>query len=135
MSETLVTLPSQKLINTGISKVYRDGVELEKGVVLTEDRINQNKKLYEKYCNFFSAYPDLFIDKITPPDSSFKLFEYQRIFLRACMRYRYFFCTAPRAFSKSFISILALILKCIFQPRSKLFICAPGKERIDCSSI
>ena len=45
------------------------------------------------------------------------------------MRYRYHYCTAPRAFAKSFLSILALYLRCIFLPRSKVFICAPGKEQ------
>ena len=45
------------------------------------------------------------------------------------MRYRYHYCTAPRAFSKTFVSILALFLKCIFQPRSKIFIVAPAKSQ------
>lgn len=114
---------------TGVTKYIRDGVELEKGVQLTEERILANRELYEKYCNFFTAYPDIFIDIITPTDSTFKLFFYQRIFLRACLRYRYHYCTAPRAFSKTFISILAMILMCIFKPKSKCFICAPKKEQ------
>lgn len=126
MSELTILNPR---IQTGIPKLYKNGVELEKGAVLTVTRIEKNRPLYEKYCNFFSVYPDLFIDLITPTDSNFHLFDYQRIFLRACMRFRYHYCTAPRAFSKSFTCILALILKCIFQPRSKLFICAPGKEQ------
>ena len=127
IDENLITI-SQR-VETGIPKYYKNGVELEKGVILTKDRIEGNRELYEKYCNYFTVYPDLFIDLITPSDSNFKLYEYQRLFLRACMRFRYHYCTAPRAFSKSFISILALYLKCMFQPRSKLFICAPGKEQ------
>ena len=107
----------------------RDGIIVEKGVILSEDRIIKNMELYEFYISFFTAYPDLFIDLITPKSSNFKLFPYQRIFLRACMRYRYHYCTAPRAFAKSFLSILALYLRCIFLPRSKVFICAPGKEQ------
>jgi hypothetical protein len=46
------------------------------------------------------------------------------------MRYRYINVTAPRAFSKTFISILAMLLMCIFKPGIKLFICAPKKERM-----
>ena len=107
----------------------REGIKIDKGVILTEDRIDRNFDLYAWYINFFTAYPDLFVDMITPKDSNFKLFPYQRIFLRACMRYRYHYCTAPRAFAKSFLSILALYLRCIFLPRSKVFICAPGKEQ------
>lgn len=107
----------------------REGIKIEKGTILTEDRIFKNYELYTWYINFFTIYPDLFIDMITPKSSNFKLFPYQRIFLRACMRYRYHYCTAPRAFAKSFLSILSLYLRCIFLPRSKVFICAPGKEQ------
>lgn len=107
----------------------REGIKIDKGTILTEDRIDSNYELYTKYINFFTVYPDLFIDMITPKGSNFKLFPYQRIFLRACMRYRYHYCTAPRAFAKSFLSILSLYLRCMFLPRSKVFICAPGKEQ------
>jgi len=118
-----------RAVDTGIQRYFRNNIEMEKGAILTTARIEKNRKLYEKYCTYFSTYPDLFIDLITPQTSNFQLFFYQRIFLRACMRYRYHYCTACRAFSKTFVSILALILKCVFQPRSKLFICAPGKEQ------
>ena len=118
-----------RAVDTGIRRYFRNNIELEQVAILTTARIEKNRKLYEKYCTYFSTYPDLFIDLITPQTSNFQLFFYQRIFLRACMRYRYHYCTACRAFSKTFVSILALILKCVFQPRSKLFICAPGKEQ------
>ena len=110
-------------------KFYKNGFEVEKGVILTQQRIEANRKLYEYYANLFTAYPDIFVKLITPSHSSFELFFYQVIFLRACMRYRYHYCTAPRAFSKTFVSILALFLKCIFQPRSKIFIVAPAKSQ------
>lgn len=102
---------------------------IDKGISLTIDRIERSRPLYETILNFFTVYPDIFIDYITPSDSNFELFFYQRIFLRACMRYRYNYCVAPRAFSKSFISILAMYLRCVFLPGSKVFICAPGKEQ------
>lgn len=107
----------------------RYGIKIEKGTLLTEDRINKNFDLYSKYMNYFYTYPDLFIDLITPKESNFTLFPYQRIFLRACVRYRYHYCVACRAFAKSFLSILALYLRCVFLPGSKVFICAPGKEQ------
>ena len=113
----------------GIVKYYRDGIELEKGVVLTKERIERNRALYEKLCNLFSAYPDLYIDLITPAGSNLSLFFYQRIFLRAIMRYRRVYIIAPRAFSKTFISILGMMLQCIFIPKTKRFICAPKKEQ------
>lgn len=116
-------------LNSQVQRHYKEGVELEKGVILTEEYLLKHEELFKKYANFFSAYPDIFIDLITPEESNFSLFFFQRIFLRACMRYRYHYCTACRAFSKTFISILALYLECMFRPGVKLFICAPGKNQ------
>jgi hypothetical protein len=76
-----------------------------------------------------SHIPDLFIDMITPKDSNFKLFFYQRVFLRVAMRHRYMYATFTRAFSKSFLSVLTLYLKCIFFPNIKLFVCSGTKEQ------
>ena len=115
--------------SNGIVKYFRDGIQLEKGVVLSRERIENNRVLYETCCRFFSAYPDLYIDLITPSDSEMTLFFYQRIFLRALMRFKQIAIIAPRAFSKTFISVLGIILQCIFIPKSKRFICAPKKEQ------
>ncbi len=79
--------------------------------------------------NFFTAYPDIFLDIIAPTDAQIKLFPYQRIFLRAVMRFKNVYVTACRAFSKSFITILGMVLQCIFMPRTKRFICAPMKAQ------
>ena len=79
--------------------------------------------------SIFTAYPDVYLDLIKPQDSSFTLFFYQRITLRALMRFKDIYVTAPRAFSKSFITILAMILQCIFIPGTKRFICAPNKTQ------
>lgn len=105
----------------------REETPIEKGVSLTETYLEQIFDLLQKYMEFFSAYPDLFIDLISQVDDEFQLFFYQRIILRACMRYKEFYLTACRATSKTFISILALILQCIFIPRTKRFIVAPFK--------
>ena len=116
-------------LGASIQKHEKEGIEIEKGAILTEEYLIRHEDLFRKYCEFFSAYPDLFIDLITPSDSNFSLFFYQRILLRACLRYRYHYCTACRAFSKTFISILALYLECMFMPGTKRFICAPGKNQ------
>ena len=111
------------------NRMVKDGIVVQKGTTLSRARINKNLALYKIYCTFFSTYPDLYLDLIKPEDSAFHFFFYQRIFLRVCLRYRLVYTTAPRAFSKSFISILAIYLICIFRPGSKMFICAPGKEQ------
>lgn len=109
--------------------ITREGIPLEKGVVLTDGYLEDNRNLFEQYCTFFTAYPDLFLDLIAPSESGFNLFPYQRVFLRAIMRYKNVYVTACRAFSKSFITILGLFLQCIFMPGTKRFICAPNKNQ------
>ena len=113
--------------DSDVLRGLREGIEIEKGVVLTEDYLVEHFNDISKLMTEFSAYPDIYLDVISPSDSNFSLFFYQRITLRAIMRYRDIYITAPRAFSKSFITILGLILQCIFMPGTKRFICAPGK--------
>ena len=107
----------------------REGIELEKGAILTETYLSEHEELFRQYCDFFTAYPDIFLDIIKPADSTFTLFFYQRIVLRALMRFKEVYVVACRAFSKSFITILALFLQCIFIPGTKRFICAPNKNQ------
>lgn len=125
-----IKLLSQKndLLDTdGIQRGYKNGIEIEKGVVATEDFLHKNFDNLGEMLSLFTAYPDVFLDFITPEDSNFGLFFYQRVTLRSIMRYKDIYVTAPRAFSKSFITILGLMLQCIFMPGTKRFICAPGK--------
>lgn len=112
-----------------IKRIMRDGVEIEKGVTLTIPYLEENKEQFRNLMDIFTAYPDVFLDIIKPKDSNFELFFYQRITLRALMRYKDVYVTAPRAFSKSFITILGLMLQCIFMPGTKRFICAPNKNQ------
>lgn len=66
MIDINITLPNQILAVTHIvvknttQKFYKNGIELEKGAIITERRIDRNKGLYEKICNLWSVYPDLF---------------------------------------------------------------------------
>ena len=112
-----------------VQRGVRDGIEIEKGVVLNEDYLKEHFDEIGDMFSIFTAYPDIYLDLIKPQDSNFELFFYQRITLRAVMRYKDIFITAPRAFSKSFITILGLILQCVFIPGTKRFICAPNKNQ------
>ena len=112
-----------------VQRGVRDGIEIEKGVVLNEDYLKEHFDEIGEMFAIFTAYPDIYLDLIKPQDSNFELFFYQRITLRAVMRYKDIFITAPRAFSKSFITILGLILQCVFIPGTKRFICAPNKNQ------
>lgn len=83
----------------------------------------------ERYIQLFTAYPDVFLEMITPVDSTFTLKPFQRLFLRACMRYTNIYITAARATSKTFLSILAKYLQCIFLPNHVGSIVAPNKAQ------
>jgi hypothetical protein len=63
------------------------------------------------------------------PDSNFNLFFYQRVFLRAAMRHKYVYAVFPRAYSKSFLAVMILMIRCILYPRCKLFVTSGGKEQ------
>lgn len=116
---------NEELLQRGM----REGIEIEKGAILTEQYLIEHEELFRQYADFFTAYPDIFLDIIKPEGSNFTLFFYQRIVLRAIMRFREVYVTACRAFSKSFLTILALFLQCIFIPGTKRFICAPAKNQ------
>lgn len=116
---------NEELVQRGM----REGIEIEKGAILTEQYLIEHEELFRQYADFFTAYPDIFLDLIKPEDSNFTLFFYQRIVLRAIMRFKEVFVTACRAFSKSFLTILALFLQCVFIPGTKRFICAPNKNQ------
>ena len=129
MSKKLISTHNDVFDNDVIQKASRDGTEIEKGIVLTKDYLIQHEQEISNLMEFYTAYPDLYLDTIKPSDSNFELFFYQRIVLRAIMRFKEVYITACRAFSKSFITILALILQCIFIPGTKRFICAPNKNQ------
>lgn len=120
--------PSSSTFNNR-RRIYKDGIELEKGVLINPTFLQRNKKKILEWCQIFSAYPDIYLDLITPETSNFKLFPYQRVFLRACMRYQNIFITASRATSKTFLSILGKYLQCMFSPNHVGSIVAPNKTQ------
>lgn len=104
-----------------------------KKIGLSEERINAIKPVLRDYIAYWREYPDMFIDFLqTGGDDTrekrLNFYFYQRVFLRATMRYKYVYMVFPRAYSKSFLSILSLMCKCILYPRSKLFVTSGGKE-------
>ncbi len=118
--------PDSAQFNTA-DKLYRDGIELEKGVVITPSFLDKNQDFLQDCFQIWAAYPDVFLDLITPQNSNFTLFPYQRIFLRAVMRYTSIYITAARATSKTFLSILGKYLQCVFLPNHVGSIVAPNK--------
>lgn len=97
---------------------------------LSEERLKEQVPHLRKLVSFYREYPDLLIDQMKGPDSTFNFQFYQRVFLRIVMRHRYVYATFPRAYGKSFLSMMVLILRCILQPNSHLFVTTGGKERM-----
>ena len=106
-----------------------------KKIGISEERINAIKPELRQYIAYWREYPDMFIDFLQMgasgeiPDNGLKFYFYQRVFLRAAMRYKYVYMVFPRAYSKSFLSVLTLMCRCILYPRSKLFVTSGGKEQ------
>lgn len=94
---------------------------------ITEERLMENLQALRKMIAFFRWYPDIFVDFIKGENSNFNFLFYQRVFLRIVMRHRYVYATFPRAYSKSFLSMMALMLRCILYPNSHLFVTTGGK--------
>ena len=74
--------------------------------------------------NYFITYPDRFIDIITPRQSNFHLFFFQRIVLRLMSRSVGSYFVFARGTSKSFLADLSRYLNCMFLPRHQATIIA-----------
>ena len=106
----------------------------KKKIGLSEERVRAIMPIAREFIAFWREYPDLFVDFLqTGGDPSRKkelnFFFYQRVFLRAAMRYKYVYMVFPRAYSKSFLSIIVLMCRCILYPGAKLFVTSGGKEQ------
>ena len=105
-----------------------------KKIGLSEERVNAIIPELRNYIAYWREYPDMFIDFLQDggdptKEKKLKFYFYQRVFLRAAMRYKYVYMTFPRAYSKSFLSVMVLMCRCVLYPRSKLFVTSGGKEQ------
>ena len=96
---------------------------------VTEERLLNDIDEIRALIAFYREYPDLFVDDIKGPDCVFKFRFTQRVFLRIIMRHKYVYAVFPRGFSKSFLAMMALMLRAILFPGSHLSITTGGKEQ------
>lgn len=98
---------------------------------ISKEEIKNNLSYYQKIIAYWRKYPDKFVDYLCSlnPDNQFKFYFSQRLYLRCAMRFRIFYAVFSRGFSKSFLAVLCLMLKCILYPRAKLATVADGKSR------
>ena len=102
-----------------------------KKIGLSEERIRAQLPIIRQYISFWREYPDMFVDFLCGSSNpeNFQLYFYQRCFLRAAFRHRKIYTTFPRGYSKSFLSFLVLMLKCVLYPGSHMFVTTGGKEQ------
>lgn len=106
----------------------------KKKIGISIERIEAVKPQLRDYISFWREYPDLFVDFMQTggdPDKqlTFRLFFYQRVFLRAAMRFKYVYAVYPRGYSKSFLAVLILIIRATLYPGAHLFSTAAGKDQ------
>ena len=66
-------------------------------VGLSEERVNAIIPVARQYIAYWREYPDMFVDFMAGENNTFKLYFYQRVFLRAAMRHKYVYAVFPRA--------------------------------------
>lgn len=101
--------------------------DIEQSGFLTKKRVDEHLEECGEMLNLFMVYPDMFVDLITPHESKFHLFFFQRLILRAFARSTQTYATFSRGTSKSFLADLDRYLKCMFIPRHNTSITAGTK--------
>ena len=98
---------------------------------VTPELIEKNLDEYRSLIAYWRLYPDKFIDYMCSldPNCHFKFFFYQRVALRCFLRYKNVYATFVRAWSKSFMSVMALMCKAILYPGAHIFSVAGGKQQ------
>ena len=91
---------------------------------LNKKRVDKDFEQLKEILNTFIVYPDLFLDIITPKESHFSLFFFQRIILRCMSRGNAFYGNFSRGTSKSFLADVERYLHCMFIPRHNTTITA-----------
>ena len=106
-----------------------------KKIGLSEERVDAILPIVRRYVAFWREYPDLFVDFMVrgntteKKDGEFRFYFYQRVFLRTVMRYQYVYAVFPRAYSKSFLTVMSMMIRCILYPDAHLFVTSGGKEQ------
>lgn len=103
---------------------FMDSDEQDNTGFLTKALIDEHREGWERIWNYWLCYPDYFVDMITPKESHFRLFFFQRIIMRCMSRGVNSFMTFSRGTSKSFLADLDRYLTCMFVPRHNTTITA-----------
>jgi hypothetical protein len=96
-----------------------------------EERLRACAEPLRQAVAFWRQYPDRFVDFLCSlnPSNTFSLYFYQRVMLRAMMRHKSVFVTMTRGASKSFISVLTLMLRAVLYPGNTQFVVSGVKSQ------
>lgn len=97
--------------------------------IITPQKIDRNFQKVGEAMNTLLVYPDILLDIITPEESKFKLFFFQRIMLRSMNRHRQSYLVATRGASKSFTAFMTRYQMAMCIPNHKTFVCTDVKEQ------
>lgn len=101
-----------------------------KRIVVTPDYVMKNWDNITYAVRLLYLYPDYFLDIVKRPNTYLQeIFFYQRVFLRVMTRFQKVSGIFVRAYSKSFLNFIAINMKAMWQPMSKLFLCADTKKQ------
>ena len=67
------------------------------------------------------------LDNIRTLIAFYREYPYQRVILRIMMRHRYTYVVLPRGSSKSFLTMMILMLRCILYPGAEMFVTTGGE--------
>lgn len=99
-------------------------------VVVTPDYVMKNWDNITYAMRILYLYPDYFIDVVKKKNTYLReIFFYQRFFLRVMARFQKVSGIFVRAYSKSFLNFISINMKAMWQPKSKLFLCAETKKQ------
>ena len=98
---------------------------------ITEELLLEHIDEFRQLIAYWRLYPDRFVDYLCSlnPDNTFHFYFFQRLTLRVIMRHKYSYAVFCRAYSKSFLSVMSLMIKAILYPGAHLFTVAEGKEQ------
>lgn len=108
---------------------FLDADEQEQTGFLNKKRVRANFQKCGEMLDLFQQYPDKFIDLITPKESAFHLFFFQRLILRTMSWGNISYDTFSRGTSKSFLADISRYLKCMFVPRHNSTITAGSNKQ------
>lgn len=103
--------------------------EEEKRNTINYSPYEKVKPHFRAMLSHFREYPDLFLDMVRSPDALFSLVPFQRVYLRAMMRYKKVGIVASRGVSKTYVNVLGKYTKCILYPNTHEAIAMPTKNQ------